>query len=129
MYKIRWMFGLLLFAGLAGQAQEDVVKKAEKALQASTNLTWEANKELTTNDFTTAESNYRRAISKSGENTVAPFNLGTAYYNRESYGEAFGRFKQAGEKSTEKPKKHKAFHNMGNVFIEEQRVSKSCGSI
>ncbi|WP_420603705.1 tetratricopeptide repeat protein [Flagellimonas sp.] len=126
MYKIRCVFGLLLFIGLAGQAQEDkVIKDAEKALQASTNLTWEANKELTTNDFTTAESNYRRAISKSGENTVAPFNLGTAYYNRESYGEAFGRFKQAGEKTTEKPKKHKAFHNMGNVFMKNKEYQKA----
>nr|WP_243396912.1 tetratricopeptide repeat protein [Allomuricauda parva] len=120
------MFGLLLFASLTGQAQEhEVIKEAEKALQASTNLTWEANKELTSNDFTTAESNYRRAISKSGENTVAPFNLGTAYYNRESYSEAFGRFKQAGEKTVEKPKKHKAFHNMGNVFMKNKEYQKA----
>jgi len=127
MYKIRWMFALLLFIGLTVRAQEEekAVKAAEKALQSSTNLTWEANKELTANNFTTAESNYRRAISKSGENVVAPFNLGTAYYNRESFSEAFGRFKQAGEKAKEKPKKHKAFHNMGNVFMKNKEYQKA----
>ncbi|MEM9647100.1 MAG: tetratricopeptide repeat protein [Bacteroidota bacterium] len=126
MLKRRLLFGLLLMAGLHINAQEDeAVKEAEKSLQASTNLTWEANKELTSNDFTTAESEYRRAISKSSDNTVAPFNLGTAYYNRESYGEAFGRFKQAGEKTKEKPSKHKAFHNMGNVFMKKKEYQKA----
>lgn len=126
MHKIRLMFALLLFVGWTSHAQnESVVKEAEKALRASTDLTWEANKELTANDFKGAESDYRRAISKSGENVVAPFNLGTAYYNRESYGEAFGRFKQAGEKAAEKPQKHKAFHNMGNVFMKNKEYQKA----
>ncbi|MGX1927867.1 tetratricopeptide repeat protein [Flagellimonas sp. 2504JD4-2] len=121
MHKIRLMLAVLLFYGVAVQAQDDSAsKKAQKALRTSTDLTWEANKELTANDFPTAESDYRRAISKSGDNTVAPFNLGTAYYNRESYGEAFGRFKQTGEKTKEKPQKHKAFHNMGNVFMKKK---------
>ncbi len=125
MHKIRLMLVLMLISVL-GQAQDDkAAKEAEKALNASTNLTWEANKELTTNDFITAEGEYRRAISKSSENTVAPFNLGTAYYNRESYGEAFGRFKQAGEKAKEKPGKHKAFHNMGNVFMKNKEYQKA----
>jgi len=127
MYKIGLMFGLLLFVGFTTQAQDEteVAKEAEKALKTSTNLTWEANKQLTENDFPTAESDYRRAISKSGENAVAPFNLGTAYYNRESYGEAFGRFKQAGETASEKPDKHKSFHNMGNVFMKNKEYQKA----
>lgn len=126
MHKMRLMFGFLLFAMAWSHAQEeDAVQEAEKALKASTNLTWEANKTLTANDFPGAESEYRRAISKSSDNTVAPFNLGTAYYNRESYGEAFGRFKQAGEKSKEKPNKHKAFHNMGNVFMKNKEYQKA----
>ncbi|WP_232520893.1 tetratricopeptide repeat protein [Flagellimonas nanhaiensis] len=117
---------VLLFPGLSLFAQEEIVdKEAEKALRASTNLTWEANKELSSNDFTTAESEYRRAISKSSKNSTAPFNLGNAYYNRESYGEAFGRYKQAGETAEEKPGKHKAFHNMGNVFMKNKEYEKA----
>ncbi len=123
MTKIKLMFGLLLCFGMV-QAQDDMTEKAnkeaEKALQASTNLTYEANEELTANDFVTAEADYRRAISKSNKNAAARFNLGNAYYNRESFGEAFGRYKQAGEVAEDKGEKHKAFHNMGNVFMKQK---------
>ncbi len=127
MYKSGLLFCLFLLIGLTSYAQDedDAQKEAEKALNASTNLTWDANNQLISNDFINAESDYRRAISKSEKNVVAPFNLGTAYYNREHYGEAFGRFKQAGEKTTEKPKKHKAFHNMGNVFMKNKEYQKA----
>ncbi|MGB5356255.1 MAG: tetratricopeptide repeat protein [Eudoraea sp.] len=97
----------------------------EKDLRTSTDITWKANKELSENDFIDAEVNYRRAISKSDKNTVAPYNLGNAYYNNESFSEAFGRFKQAGETSLEKPIKHKSFHNMGNVFMQKKDYAKA----
>lgn len=109
------------------KAQEETDKEldAKKALRESSNITYEANQELVQNDFIEAEADYRRAISKSGENTVAPYNLGRAYYNRESYAEAFSRFKEAGEKAKEKPTKHKAFHNMGNVFMQNKEYEKA----
>ena len=97
----------------------------EKDLRTSTDITWKANKELSENDFIDAEVNYRRAISKSDKNTVAPYNLGNAYYNNESFSEAFGRFKQAGETSLDKPIKHKSFHNMGNVFMQKKDYAKA----
>ena len=96
-----------------------------KALRASEELTREANKELADNDFIDAEANFRRAISKSVENPVAPYNLGNAYYNKESFGEAFGSFKEAGERAGEKPQKHKAFHNMGNVYMRQKEYAKA----
>ncbi len=126
MNRIKLIFGLVLLMVFAGNAQEnEAEKQAKKALKSSTNLTWEANKELTTNDFTSAEATYRKAISKSKQNAVAPYNLGNAYYNRESFGEAFGRFKQAGETAEEKPGKHKAYHNMGNVFMKNKEYQKA----
>ena len=124
--KLRLVLGILLFLGLAVQAQDiEIDKAAEKALKTSKNLTWEANKELTANDFAGAESDYRRAISKSKQNAVAPYNLGNAYYNRESFGEAFGRYKQAGETATSKDGKHRSFHNMGNVFMKNKEYEKA----
>jgi tetratricopeptide (TPR) repeat protein len=115
---------LLLFTAFLN-AQNEVIKEKEKALKASVNLTWEANKELSDNEFIKAEADYRRAISKSDENIVAPYNLGTAYYKKESLEEAFGRFKQVGELASEKPEKHKAFHNMGNVFMKNEEYDKA----
>lgn len=119
---------LLLFflIGCFVQAQEEGNEKASvKALKASKDLTYEANQELSGNNFVAAEADYRRAIAKSKENIAAPYNLGTAYYGKESYGEAFGRFKEAGELASEKTEKHKAFHNMGNVFMKKKEYDKA----
>ena len=119
------LIGLLILAGPQMFAQQDEAKQEEKALTASRDLTYQANSELVENDFVTAEANYRRAISKSDSNAVAPYNLGNSYYNRESFGEAFGRYKEAGERANEKPGKHKAFHNMGNVFMKNKEYGKA----
>lgn len=107
------------------EAQKKEEKLQEKALTASRDLTYEANNDLVENDFISAEANYRRAISKSDSNAIAPYNLGNSYYNRESFGEAFGRYKQAGEKASNKSGKHRAFHNMGNVFMKNKEYSKA----
>ena len=116
---------LFIFIISAAVFSQDDLKEKEKALKASTDITFEANKELADNDFIDAEVTYRRAISKSNENTAAPYNVGNAYYTKESFSEAFGRFKQAGELTSEKPVKHKAFHNMGNVFMKNKEYAKA----
>jgi len=115
---------MLFVCGLA-LGQDDVNKAEEQALQESTNLTYEGNKVLTANKFVDAEVSYRKAIAKSDKNAIAPYNLGNAYYNNATYSEAFGRFKQAGEKASEKPDKHKAYHNMGNVFMKRKEYKKA----
>lgn len=114
---------IILVFGFLGNAQEKEVD--QKAIKASTNYTWEANEDLVDNNFTNAEANYRKAISKNSENATAPYNLGNAYYNKETYSEAFGRFKQAGEIATNKADKHSAYHNMGNVFMKNKEYQKA----
>lgn len=115
----------LCFGLLISFAQEEEAKEREKALKTSTNLTWEGNKDISEDNFIDAEVDYRKAISKSSENSVAPFNLGNAYYNNQSYSEAFGRFKEAGELSESKADKHKAYHNMGNVYMKRKTYDKA----
>jgi Tfp pilus assembly protein PilF len=115
---------LFVLACYLGNAQEDDREK-ENALKSSIDLTWEANEELAKDEFIKAEADYRRAISKSDKNVIAPYNLGTAYYKKESLKEAFGRFKQAGELASAKTEKHKAFHNMGNVFMKNEEYDKA----
>ncbi len=116
---------ILLLVNFLAFSQADEEKEKEKALRASKNLTWEANNELSENDFVGAEANYRRAISKSKENSAAPYNLGNALYNNSIYSEAFGRYKEAGESASEKGGKHKAYHNMGNVFMKNKEYEKA----
>ncbi|MCK5442965.1 MAG: tetratricopeptide repeat protein, partial [Maribacter sp.] len=116
---------LVFLVSFTSYAQEEEDKQREIALNESTNLTWEGNKALSENDFIRAEVDYRKAIAKSEANGSAPYNLGNAYYDQETYSEAFGRFKQAGELSPEKPNKHKAYHNMGNVFMKQKQYEKA----
>jgi len=105
--------------------EEEDLKAKEKSLRNSKNYTWEGNKKLSEDNFIAAEADYRVAISKSPENVAAPFNLGNAYYNNETYSEAFGRFKEAGESATAKTEKHNAYHNMGNVFMKRKDYAKA----
>lgn len=104
-------------------AQEE--REKTRALNESKNLTWEGNKDLSEDNFIEAEVDYRKAIAKSDENVAAPFNLGNAYYRNETYSEAFGRFKEAGETASGKTDKHKAYHNMGNVFMKRKEYEKA----
>ncbi len=115
---------LILLLGYVSFAQTDDKEKV-KALKSSNNYIWEANKELSEKKFVTAEANYRKAISKSKENVAGPYNLGNAYYDQETYGEAFTRFKEAGEMASDKKDKHRAYHNMGNVFMKSKEYQKA----
>lgn len=121
---------LLIFIfliGYFGSAQDSTEEKRKnlKLLKESKGLTWEGNKDLSENKFVDAEVDYRKAIAKSDENYEAPYNLGNAYYNKETYSEAFGRYKQAGELAMDKGDKHKAYHNMGNVFMKRKEYEKA----
>lgn len=100
-------------------------KETEQIKQASKNYTYKANKALQENSFSDAEAEYRKAISKDGENAVAKYNLGNAYYENESYEEAFSRYKQASEVALTKAEKHSAYHNMGNVFMKNKEYAKA----
>ena len=123
-HNTKILVALLMLIRCSVHSQEGEKEDAQ-ALRESQNLTWEGNKELSENNFVAAEVDYRKAISKSGKNVAAPFNLGNAYYNKETYGEAFGRFKQAGESADDKSDKHRAYHNMGNVFMKRKEYEKA----
>ena len=132
MYRILFCLTILCAFTAPVQAQnrgDEDTATSTKAVRESRNYTYEANKDLVENDFVNAEGNYRKAISKNKENSSAPYNLGRAYYNRESYAEAFSRFKEAGEQTSEKPTKHKSYHNMGNVFMNNKEYDKAVEAI
>jgi len=121
MKKIVFIIILIGYFGYAQETDKDLWKSIKKA----TDLTWEGNKNLDSNNFVDAEASYRKAISENAENSIAPYNLGNAYYDNETYSEAFGRFKQAAEKATEKTGKHRAYHNIGNVFMKNKEYDKA----
>src|SRR5690606_7175499 len=122
------LFTALLLWGMSATAQDskELLKQQEKAAQASLDLTFQANTDLTQNqDDVQAEMAYREAISKNDSNSVAKYNLGNLYYRNNSMGEAFIRYKEAGLSSDDKAERHKAYHNLGNVFMKNKEFSKA----
>ena len=76
------------------------------------------------NSFLEAEKNYRMALSEMPSNTKGAYNLGNAYYNAELYDEALARLLEAARKGT-KPEKHRAYHNIGNVLMQDKQCKKA----
>ncbi|AXG68718.1 photosystem I assembly protein Ycf3 [Kordia sp. SMS9] len=100
-------------------------EKVDAFKNESKNYTYKANNAVKDSSYIDAEAEYRKAISKDGENVAAKYNLGNVYYENESYEEAFNRYKQAAEVATTKADKHKAYHNMGNVFMNNKEYEKA----
>lgn len=111
------LLGLLFvfFFSISAIAQED-----KKVIRKADNLMSEAQQNLQKDRFTAAEAEYRKAISLNPKAEIAKYNLGTAYYGKEKNAEAMYRFKQAAATATSKSEKHKAFHNLGNTFMNEK---------
>ncbi|THD70022.1 tetratricopeptide repeat protein [Robertkochia marina] len=123
---IAFFIGLFLqTGGVAVFAQGEELPEDKRSLRQSVDLTYEANSDLVEENFVEAEAKYRKAIAKSQKNTAAPYNLGNAYYNKKSMGEAFMRYKEAGESAETKAERHKVFHNMGNVFMKNKEYQKA----
>lgn len=121
------MLAALLLCVVDAAAQDSKhLKQQEKAIENSLNLTFQGNSDLLQRqDDIQAEMAYRRAISENDSNSIAKYNLGNLYYNNNSMGEAFMRYKEAGLSSRDKAEKHKAYHNLGNVFMKNKEFSKA----
>lgn len=110
------VFLLACFSTSFAQKKEKS-KEQIKIERESNKYLAQGNEAIINNDFTNGEVDLRKAIALSPREEVGKYNLGTAYYNKEKNDEAMNRFKQAAEVATSKPEKHKAFHNLGNTFM------------
>lgn len=107
-------------------AQEN--KEKQEQLKKSQKLLSEANFEMKNDNFPLAEAEYREAISLNPKEDTGKYNLGTAYYNKEMNTTAMNRFKQATAVADTKPDKHKAFHNLGNTYMNEKKYQEAVES-
>lgn len=96
----------------------------KKAIEAQ-NLTYKANESVAKDHFVKAETQYRKAIGTDPNNPIAAFNLGSTFYNNESYSEALSPLKKAATVVEDEAQKHAVFHNMGNVFMKSKTYEKA----
>jgi len=69
---------------------------------------------------TKAEQLFRKATAIDTTYAEAPYNLGTTLYKENHIEEAFGHLKEAANRSSQPDLSHKAFHNIGNVYMEKE---------
>ncbi len=125
-FKLLLGLSILFSSFTPAIAQDD--KEKNKVLMESQELLSEASLEMRNDNFPLAEANYRKAISLNPKDEIGKYNLGTAYYNKELNATAMQRFKQAAAVAINKKEKHKAFHNLGNTFMNDKRYEEAVES-
>ncbi len=100
-------------------------KKEEQLQKKANNYVYEANTLVEDNKYIAAEMEYRKAISTQPYYTTGNYNLGTSYYKKGNYNEALYRLQQSLKKATIKEEKHKIYHNIGNILMQEKECIKA----
>tara|TARA_R100001369_G_scaffold10707_9_gene23961 strand:- start:24264 stop:25052 length:789 start_codon:yes stop_codon:yes gene_type:complete len=103
--------------GFSGFSQ-DVDKAQLKAQKNATDFVYKANELVESENFVEAEMEYRKAISKAPNKAVGAYNLGHSYYKKGSFDEALYRIQEAAKTAKTKDEKHRAFHNIGNILMQ-----------
>lgn len=109
---VAFCFSLVLFS-------QEKDKNELKSKRNATNYVFEGNK-LVGEDFASAEMEYRKAISESKSAVAAPYNLAHSYYKEGKLEESLLRHQQAARIATTKEEKHKAYHNIGNILMQNE---------
>lgn len=82
--------------------------------------------DLANNDaFVEAEMEYRKALSLQPKQAVGAYNLGHQYFKKGNFEEALYRHQQAAKNAVTKQEKHRAFHNIGNILMEEKKCKEA----
>lgn len=119
-----YILGLVvLISGFCFSQNADKAKK--KSEKKATNIVYEANELLGSEDFITAEMEYRKAISEQADNVAGAYNLAHSYYKKGSFNEALYRSQEAAKNASSKEEKHKAYHGIGNILMQNKKCKEA----
>lgn len=103
----------MLLCSLVAFSQEKENGKKDKYLS-------KGNKEFSKKEYVEAEADYRISQSKNPTNPQSMYNLGNAIYRQGKPSEAMYAYFDAIEKAETKKDKHRAYHNLGNMLMEQK---------
>lgn len=104
------LYAFLIFClGLSAQEKDKYLAKGDA--------------EFNEKNYSDAEANYRLSQSKFPDKAAATYNLGNTIYRFNQPAEAGQSYIKAAEKATSRAEKHKAFHNLGNVFMKDKNYT------
>jgi tetratricopeptide (TPR) repeat protein len=78
------------------------------------------NEDFKKGNFAEAEAKYRIAHSQNTSNSTAYYNLGNSIYRQGTGSEAKYAYAKAIDVAKTKEEKHRAYHNIGNVYMHEK---------
>lgn len=119
-----YILSILVLTGFLGFCQDQDKEQLKKEKRAS-NLVYKANELAQKDDYIQAEMEYRRAISNAPSQAVGAYNLGTTYYKKGNFNEALFRTQEAAKKAETKDEKHRAYHNIGNLLMKEEKCKEA----
>jgi tetratricopeptide (TPR) repeat protein len=115
---------LVVLVSLFSFSQEKEKEQA-LALKKANDFVHQANQLINEDKFVSAEMEYRKAISEQPENVAGTYNLGNSYYRKGNFDEALYRQQQAAKNAIGKGEKHKAFHNIGNILMQNKQCKEA----
>ena len=83
------------------------------------------NKQYKEKKYSEAEKNYMQALKKKNDSYHGAFNLGDAYYKQKKYKESAEQFEMLTGRKTNKDTLAKAYHNLGNSYLQQREFEKS----
>jgi Tfp pilus assembly protein PilF len=101
-------------------SQDDKEKQKIITEKKANSYVYEGNSFMNNDNAVNAEMEYRKAISEQPSNIAGAYNLGYSYYKNGDFDEALYRNQQAAKNATSKEDKHKAFHNIGNILMQNK---------
>jgi Ca-activated chloride channel homolog len=107
--------GLLLCMGLPGMI----------AAQSGKKLVREGNDLYKKGKYSESETFYRKALEKDPKSYSGSFNLGDALYRQGKLSEAMEQFQSLAGRKADKSSMAKAYHNLGNVLLENKKYEES----
>jgi len=94
-----------------------VAQDAAQTKQAD-NFIYYGNEAFDDLNSTEAEKNYRRALATGEKKDIAQFNMGTTLQQDNYVDEALRAYTDVAKTTTERPNKHRTFHNIGNALMQ-----------
>ena len=113
---------LFLFISTNILSQDNIVDKI------SNNLTLDGNLEYANKKLIEAEAFYRTAISKDSMNNIASYNMANSFYESGLKAEAINEYKSSILKSRNKQDLHKSYHNLGDVYMQNEDYQNAVNS-
>ncbi len=115
---------ITLSATVFGQNERKFVRNGNKLFNEAVNDTTQTD----TVKFSNAETEYRKALNKKPNDLNWDFNLADAMYKQQRFEESAEKFNGLGEKMETPEDKAKAYHNLGNSQLMQQKLDESIES-